>query len=372
MSKTYYKGEMIFLYVKFFDKHNNNAIEVKNPKVRILHCKDDNIYEDLPWSKLFQISNNEYYFNHLIPYDCDCGMYDVIYYGEIDGKVATVIENFHVIEKSEIYSSATKLYGYVNNDFNKIPLSNVDVEIVSTDNSYRTRSYSKENGYWETYLYPGDYYCIFKKEGFKEITTTIQLGNDSNEMQFNNVSLESTQKRSNGNGSCKVSEDFILKNGIPLDGLKVEAFNINNPLIQVAFDYTNNRGVWELFLDPGYYFIKITGKSMDMDFDKSLRLKITDDLEYSIEDIDNNRAQAQDDVLGPGNGSQTYKDKITDKYENPIMDVQVNVLKDNKLIAQTYTDAAGNYELYLDKGIYMLDIYHPSFNEIPQIRIEIK
>ena len=371
MSKLYYKGETIFLYVKFFDINNNPAIEVKDPKVRILHCKDDNIYEDLPWSKLSPISKNEYYFNYLIPFDMDCGMYDVIYYGEVNGQVATIIENFHIIEHSETYSDAIKLHGYIDNNFNHTPLANVSIMLTDMNGIYNTQSYSKENGYWETYIYPGNYICTFKKEGFKDFITNIQLGNENSEMQFNNISLESIKPKSNGSGSCKVSDSFILKNGIPLDGLKVEAFNIINPTISSAMDYTNNRGVWEIFLDPGSYLLKINGNSMDMNFDRSLRLKVNDDLTYDIEDMEGNKAIAQNDILGPGNGSHIYRDKITDKYENPIMDVQVNVLKNNIVIAQTYTDAAGNYELYLDKGEYMLDVYHPSFNEIPLIKINV-
>ena len=371
MANVYYKGEVIFLYTKFFDINNNPAMEVKNPKVRILHCKDDNIYEDLPWSQLSPISNNEYYFNYLIPFDSCSGMYDVIYYGEINGKVATIIENFHIIDKSETYSDAIKLYGYVDNSFNHIPLANVSITLTSTDNIYNTQTYTKENGYWEAYIYPGNYICSFTKEGFKDIITNIQLGNENNEMQFNNISLESNKPKSNGSGSCKISDSFILKNGIPLDGLKVEAFDIINPKQSIAKDYTNNRGVWEIFLDPGNYFIKITGNSMDMDFDRSLRLKVNDDLTYNIEDMEGNKAIAQNDILGPGTGSQVYRDKITDKYDNPIMDVQINVLKNNVVIAQTYTDAAGKYELHLDKGEYMLDIYHPSFNEIPLVKITV-
>lgn len=371
MSKLYYKGETIFLYVKFYNKDNTIAKEIIDPKVRILHEKDGNIYEDLPWSKLTNLIENEYYFNYTIPFEMDCGQYDVIYYGNINGEVASVIESFHVINKSNIYTDAIKLFGYVNNDINQAPLANVNIEIVSNDNSYLTQTYTKENGYWESFIYPGEYICAFKKEGFKDISTNIQLGNDNLEIQFNNISMESINVRTCGNGICKVSESLILKNGIPLDGLKVEAFNIFNPNILCASNVTNNKGLWELFLDPGFYLLKITGLSMNQDFNKSFRLRINDDCKYTIEDIENNVATVQQNALSNGNGSRVYRDVILDKYNNPIIDVQITAYKNGNAIAQCYTDSAGKYELFLDAGEYMIDVYHPSFKDSPEFSITV-
>lgn len=371
MSKLYFKGDIIFLYVRFFDKIGNAATTVIDPKVRILHSKNGDIYEDLPWSELTQLVNNEYYFNFHIPFDLDCGMFDVIYCGEVNGYTASVMETFHVIGKSENYMNAIKLYGYVDNILNQTPLSNVDVQIISNNNVYSTQSYTKENGYWESFLYPGEYVCSFKKNGFKDIDTNIQLGNEENEMQFNNISMESISAKISGNGICKISDSYVLKNGIPLNGLNVNTFNITNPTVICASDITNNEGVWTIYLDPGYYFVKVIGNSMNMDFDKTFRLKINDDLTNDIEDMDSNKANAQEDILSAGNGSQVYKDKITDGFGNPIIDVQINVLQNNIMIAQTYSDAAGNYELFLNPGKYNIDIYHPSFKDIPQFIITI-
>jgi hypothetical protein len=372
MSRLYYKGDIVFLYIKFYDKNGNIAEKVDNPKVRILHSKKGQIYEDLPWTKMNKLmAENEFFVNYSVPFDSECGMFDVVYYGEIDGKVAMIVENFHVIEKSQIFSNAIKLYGYVDDISTQIPLVSTSVEIISMDGLYYTQSYTHENGYWEAYLYPGDYMCSFTKEGYNDQMTNIQLGNDTNEVQFNNISLESKIAKTNGNGICKVSDSCILKNGIPLDGLKIDAYNVIDPTTLVATSITDSRGVWEINLDPGYYFLKMSGTSMDMEFDKTFRLKVNDDLTYDIEDMDNNKAMAQDEILGPGEGSQTYKDFISDKNGNPIIDVQVNAYKNGKLIAQTYTDAAGEYELFLDKGDYTIDIYHPSFKEVPEFKITL-
>jgi hypothetical protein len=89
MSKLYYKGDLVFLYIKFFDINGKPAEKVENPKVRILHSKKDNIYEDLPWTKMNKLtSENEFYVNYSVPFDSECGMFDIIYYGEINGKIA--------------------------------------------------------------------------------------------------------------------------------------------------------------------------------------------------------------------------------------------------------------------------------------------
>lgn len=372
MSKLYYRGDIIFLYVKFYDSNNNVAKNVNNPQVRILHESMGNIYEDLEWTNLKHLNRNEYYLNYKIPEDSKYGLYDIIYYGEIDGKEATIIETFHIINKSEQYKNAIKIYGDINDGRNKIPLSNVNVQIMTSDGLYNTESYTHENGYWESYLYPGEYICKFFKEGYKEIVTNIQLGNESTEIQFNNISMESTIPNINGNGIYEIKDSYILKNGIPLDNLKVDAYNLMEPETICATNITNNKGEWKLFLDTGYYFLKVTGNSMNQNFDKTFRLKVEDDGKYELEDMDNNKAVAKNEsYLSNGNGSQKYTDTIFDKSGNPIIDVQVVMLKNNQPIAETYTNAAGKFEFNLDSGQYCLDIYHPSFKDMPPIKINI-
>ena len=370
MSKLYLKGETIFLYVKFLD-NNNTSINIENPRVRILHTKNDNIYEDLPWSKLLPFSESEYYFNYIIPYDSDCGLYNVIYNGIINGNEASVIEEFHVINKSEVYSNAIKLYGYINSEINQVPLSNVNIEILNTNNMDYIQSCSMDNGYWESYLYPGEYVFSFKKDGFNDVNVNVQIGDENNEIQFNNISMTSKIVKTNGNGICKVTDKYILKNGIPLDGLVITVYSIHNPTKIIATNITNNEGVWEVFLDPGYYLLKVNGKSMNQEFNKTFRLKINDNSAYDMENMDNNKAIAQESILTEGNGSQVYRDSIVDKNGNPVIDVQVNILKNNIPIAQAYTDALGKYEFFLEPGNYTVDIYHPLFKDIPNFEITL-
>lgn len=371
MSKLYNKGDIVFLYVKFVDNNGDPIENVENARVRILHEKNEQIYEDLSWTPMEQLTTTEYYYNYTIPYDSDCGLYDVVYCGDIDKKVASVVESFHVINRSEIYTDSIKLYGYITDSINNLPLSSVSVEIISNDGIYITQSYTKENGYWESFVYPGEYGCTFKKDGFNTIQTSIQVGDENNEIQFNNISLESIEAKLCGSGAYKVNDSYVLKNGIPLDGLIVEAFSVLNPKEVVAKSITNNKGVWTIFLDPGFYFLKVTGKSMDQDFDKTFRLKVDDDGKYNLDDMNDNKAVIMDNYISAGEGTEMYTDSVTDRYGNPITDVQVSAYKSGKLIAQTYTNSKGVYELFLDKGDYMIDIYHPSFKEICEFKITI-
>jgi hypothetical protein len=73
--ELYYPGQVIFLYAKFMDELNSdiNKINIKNPQVRILHQKNNEYIEDLSWSDMNKIINNEYYYNFIIPDDADNG-----------------------------------------------------------------------------------------------------------------------------------------------------------------------------------------------------------------------------------------------------------------------------------------------------------
>lgn len=372
MPKLYYRGEMVFLYVKFYNSDNQPAKLVDNPMVRILHESSGNIYEDLSWEPLINLSNNEYYLNYTIDSSAEYGLYHIVYKGEVEGKEASIIESFHVIAKSEEYKNAIKLYGYINDIKTSIPLDGVSVEISTRDGLYHTTSYTHNNGYWESYIYPGEYICRFYKDGFKEIITNIQVGNENSEIQFNNISMESNVVDQSGNGIYEIKDIYTLKNGIPLDGLEVSVYNLVDPKIICATTLTDSKGEWILHLDSGYYFLKVKGNSMNQDFDKTFRLKIQDDGEYFLEDMDENRAIAEKTSrLTNGDGLISYTDNIVDRNGNPIIDVQVVALQNNSPIAECYTDATGKFEFNLNSGEYYLDIYHPMFNDLPLIKINI-
>ena len=71
----------------------------------------------------------------------------------------------------------------------------------------------------------------------------------------------------------------------------VEAYDIDDIEKLCATCKTNNKGEWKIFLDPGFYILKVKGKSMDVEFDKSFRLRIDDDCEYDLEDMESNKME---------------------------------------------------------------------------------
>lgn len=366
MSKLYYKGETVFLYIKF---ESDNVVD---PKVRILHENMGNIYEDMPWTKMNKIINNEYATKYVIPYNCDNGIYNIFYNGTINGRQSQHVEQFHVTDKSQIYGDAIKLYGRITSSYDDSPLNEVEIQVRSNDNVYYTQSSSLFDGTWETFVYPNNYNIIFKLDGFKDFETNFEIGFDSREVNFGNVVLESNAKKLCGNGICEVTDSYILKNGIPLDGLQVCAMSIENPTDVVAQDITNNRGEWKIFLDPGYYLLRVTGNSMNLEFNKVFRLKVTPELTFELDDMESNVISSQDEYLSNGEGPIDYEDFIYDRQGNPIPDVQVNIYKGVKLIAECYTDIKGRYIFHLDAGKYQVDLYHPQYKELPKFTINLK
>lgn len=368
MSKLYYKGETILLYGKFI----SNGLQIKEAKVRILHEHMDSIYEDLPWTNLDKLTDCEYVSKYTIPYDADNGIYNIFYSGIIGDKSVEYIEQFHVADKSQQFLNAIKVYGYLNSSYDQKLLGDVMIQITSEDGIYYTQTSSLFDGYWETFLYPNKYNIIFKLDNFEDYETNFELGFDSREVNFGNVVLESKEKQICGYGMYEISDSYILKNGIPLDGLLVEAFEITNLKKCIAKDITNNNGEWRIFLDPGFYLLRVTGNSMNMNFDKAFRLKVEHDSKFKLDDMEHNVLIEKQEYLSNGEGSIDYEDYILDKYKRPISDVQVNIFKNNKLLAECYTDDNGRYIFHLDPGKYTVELYHPKYTELPKFSINLK
>lgn len=373
MNKVYKRGEDIFLYVQFKDE-NNNPIDISNAMVRITYEKDNEIKELLPWQDLEQMSNNEYYFNFLIPDDASYTIYQIEYEGQYTEQIgARIVENFYVIPSSDSFDSAIKVYGYVHQLMTGYPLIGVDISIESkNDSSSVSKTYTGEGGIWEVYLYPGEYIFKFNKFGFKEQSMIIQLGSSYNEIQFDNVALESQLDEKKGLGVFKVNDKYTTKEGVPLNNLSIKAFNAYNPTIVFGEDTTNINGEWELFLDPGMYLLKVNGTSLSNDFNQIFRVKVSQNGEFSFENLNENVAVPQIvEDIGRGNGLKEVTDVVTDASGNPIIDVQVSVYNANnnsKIIAQDYTDVGGKWTVFLDPGKYTIVFYHPDFHEFKEER----
>lgn len=371
MSKKYYNGDKVLLYVRFFDNNSNIQSVVEEPRVRILHENKGELYEDLEWTPLKKMGEGEYYNKFTIPFDADNGIYNIIYSGILNGEEVKTIEEFHVVRKSEHYSNAIKVYGYIDESYSNKPLDDVNISISSYDEMYYTESNTSFDGKWETYLYPGEYLINFEKEGYELLSTSFELGTDSKEIQFNNITLKSNKRKLCGEGICEVSDSFCLKNGIPLDGLEVSAYDIEDIDTVCATCKTNNKGEFKIFLDPGFYILKVIGNSMNEDFNKSFRLRIDDDCEYDLEDMENNKIKPPVSYMSNGDGPIDYQDVLLDKMNNPISDAQINIIVGNRIIAECYTDLTGRYIFHLYHGKYTVRVYHPNFTTIPDFTIII-
>lgn len=378
MSSVYHRGEDLFLYVVFKDEKDRVISNIIDPTVTIVYEKN-NVEEVLISEQplnVMSVSNAEYYFNYTLPDDADYSIYQIIYEGKYEDQIAKVIEEFHIIPNSENYDNAIKVYGFVHQ--NDYPLIGVSVE-VSNDIGSKiiSKSYTREDGLWEVYLYPGEYNFTFSKFEFNEQTFRIQLGADYDEIQFDNVIMESEIDAKKGNGVFEISDKYTRKDGTPLNQLRVRAFSAFDLEKTYAECITNDNGEWKLFLDAGVYLLKIDGNSLAQDFDHVFRLKIDQNGKASFESLNQNIATPviiMDDV-GPGDPDAVenieVSDIVTDANGIPIIDVQLCVYdknNHNKLIAQSYTDVSGRWVIYIKPGNYKFEFYHPEFNEFSEDR----
>lgn len=376
MSNLYYRGDNIFLYTQFTDE-NGNICSATSPKVRILHDKSGTVYEDLSWTNMQQMSAYEYFYNFKIPHDSDIGQYQIIYTGVINGNESYVVEVFHVIARSDKYPNAIKLYGYINDIRTVIPLADTTVNIYDMSTGEIVyQSISNLDGYWEAFLYPGEYNFEFIQNGFNTLNISAQIGDEHTEVQFNNVGLENEIASQKGNGMYNVNDRYVTKTGTPLSNLSVNISNVLDPINIIAKDTTDKDGNWQCFLDPGTYIMKISGQTLGKDFNKTFRVKVDNDGKFAFEDLSKNIATVNTmPVISNGNGSITLSDEIKDRNGNPIIDVQINAFKkgvalqDSNILAQTYSNVQGKWSLNLDPGEYVIEYYHPKFKTITENKI---
>lgn len=375
-SSLYYRGDTILLYTKFEDINGKPAEKVLHPTVEVVHEKNGQYVRDLETTDLIRLSNSEYFYSLQISHDADYGFREVIYNGTIDGNLAQVVEDFHVIPNPTFGTNVIKILGLVHQLRTGYPLIGSSVKVTTVDETeVFSETFTKEDGSWECFLYPGEYKFYFYKVGFQPQTIIAQIGNEQTEMKFSNIALESELDKKKGNGVYTITDKYHTKYGVPLNSLKVEAYSIFNMLgDSVAEDITNDDGEWTLYLDPGIYLLKVNGNSLGEEYSYTFRLKIDDVGETQFENLSSNVAVASNEQpVGKGyledENSIIVTDYIKDAQNNPIIDVQVNVFlpKDlDKIIAQDYTNVEGKWEVYLPAGNYVFEYYHPEFNVITE------
>ena len=366
--------------------------------VRILHDMDGEIYEDLEWTPLKKLSTNEFYYNFCIPYTFTPGQYQVIYKStysvkyfstktkqqltddELDKinfnkynktKVAYAKESFYVIVHNDIYENVIKVFGTVNYAKSTIPAEDVRISVYELSNQQQEKkiyqSLTERDGTWEVYVYPGQYRFNFYRRGYLEENIYATISDDAQQQPFENVALTNGDS-SQGTGIFKIFDNYHTKNGQPINGLTVQAFDILNPTVSIATDVTNDKGFWELFLNEGTYLLKVRGYFNNIDFGRTFRLKVLQNGEWHFEGLNITLTDADINNINRGSGQFKIKDVLIDRFNNPIGEIQVNIfpataanLNDESIIAQDYSDGNGEYIVYLDPGTYIFEYYHPNF-----------
>ena len=367
MKKTYYKGENVFLYIKF----PNDAKNISNVKVKIAHDHNGEVITDLNWKPMQQMSLNEYFLNYKIPFDMSTGQYQVVYYGSINKRDAVMMESFHVIDKSFSDKNAIKIFGYINDDYTGEPCEDVQIKITHPETDLIMKSTSNRDGYWETYLYAGEYKFEFKLFEYEQVDIAAQINDDVEELQFNNIQMVNINKIHSNLGSFLVEEQYILKDGTPLQNLNVSIYSFEDPINAMTTVTTDNRGRWDCYLNEGGYLVKVNGKCFNKLIEKVFRLSIDNEGKYEFDDMSENIMLETEMTDNQDTEGKIKKvDYIKDRNGNGIVNVQVNIfpidksLDEDNIIEQAYTDPTGKWCLYLYPGKYKVEYYHPRFKPI--------
>ena len=414
-SDSYYSG-----YNNWYSSFYTHALSDENIKdviieqislsmqYRILHDEDGEIYEDIPWTDMKTLSSDsvsEFHNTFCIPYDFTPGQYQIIYKAVYKVKyynqntkqyytdeelqelnfdrtnkstTAYTIEHFYIAYKSDTYDTVVKVAGNVNYEKTTLPAEDVRVSIFEA-NEYgeETKVYQSltdMEGYWEAYLYPNQYKFVFSHTGYQDNIIYDEIIDDNNDYPFATVSMMDGST-SRGSGVFRVFDVYTTKTGQPLNNLTVKAYSIFDPSTLLGEDVTNDEGMWELYLDDGWYLLRISGTSLGGEFNRVFRMKITHEGKWYFSNATGNMLTDQTSTLNRGNGRVLVKDTIIDKRSNPISEIQVNVfnlnteLLDENIIAQDYSDMNGEYTLFLDPGTYIFEYFHPNYTVITETKI---
>lgn len=357
----YNVGEPIFLFAKFENDISNMSF-VNEPIVQILFIKNEQIIEILN-AKMQTNNFIEYYYNFTLPLNLDFGQYQVVYSGFVNGKEHKIYESFYVLNNS-YDNNPIRVYGYVYDDKTHKELTDVEINIINEFDGVNYYVINNLIGQWECYLYAGDYKFIFKRKGYKTQEIIVKINDVLQNIEFNNVVMEEITNNVLGNGIYEISDQYITKNGQPLENLNINIYNVNDLNNLIVDTKTNDDGKWIAYLDTGLYLLKVFGITSGKEYNKVFRLKVKNDGTFSFEDISKNTSSDSSIFYPNGNGMYKFIDYIYDKKNKPICDVQVNILYNGNIKYQSYTDLAGKFEFNLDIGKYEVEFYHPSFKTI--------
>ena len=363
-----YKGDTKTLYYEF--KKDDNIVNVKNPKVRILHEYKDKVYEDLPWQTMEQFDNG-YIYNFDTNVCENYGKYVIVYQGEYNGEKLNSLDSFNIVPKNIDDNNTVYLYGYVNDINSNRIIKDVKVQIIDLENNnivYQTTT--DEDGKWEAKIFPSDYEFKFALDGYEARSIRAQIGDSKEEIQFNNIGIEKLSDVSLGNGLFKIEDEFTAKNKMGVSGINIVIYDTNDlehPLIETK---TNQKGKWKAFLDNGSYIMQI---QLPSGVKKKFQMNVYNDGSKSIEEIKINNTQITETKVDNGHGTEKLTDFILDAHGNGIKNAIVKAYKYNiekdmyELECQDTTTLEGQFELNLNHGKYKLVVDCDGFVQNNQI-----
>ena len=359
-----YKGDIQSLYCEFVN--DKNVVKVKNPKVRILHEENDNVYEDLPWQNMLPFDEGYVY-----AFDTNickiCGKYVVVFEGEYKDKKLNVIDEFTIIQKNIETENNILLYGFIFDIDTDKQLKNAVITIKNLDNNdivYKV--YSDVDGRWDVKIAPGDYEFEFNLYGYEVKTVRAQIGDAHKELQFNNVSLEGKSGLV-GEGTYYIEDTFVAKNNLGIENIDVYIYDVSdvaNPIIKTK---TNQKGRWKVLLNIGAYIVKII---LPSGLEKKFQLQVYSGGEKKIEEMS---VKSFKNKTMNGIGTQKVTDLILDAHGNGIANANIQALRYNKekdiyeFECEDYTSETGEFNLNLNEGKYKLVISHAKFVTNEQI-----
>jgi len=357
----YNVGEQIFLFAKFENDINNMSF-INEPTVQIFFIKNGKTIEILN-VKMQTINFIEYYYNFTLPLNLDFGQYQIIYNGFVNGKEHKIYETFYVINNS-YNDNPIRIFGYIYDSKNHKELTDVEIQIINEFDN--TNYYIVNNfiGQWECYLHSGDYKFIFKRKGYKTQEVIAKINDVLQNIEFSNVIMEEVTNDILGNGIYEITNQYITKDGQPIEKLNINIYNVNDLNNLLIDTKTDSNGKWVAYLDEGLYLLKVFGIMSGKEYNKIFRLKVRNNGEFYFENISKNISSENSIFYPNGKGLYKFIDYIYDKNNKPICDVQVNILHNNQIQYQSYTDLTGKFEFNLDIGKYKVEFYHPSFKTI--------
>jgi 5-hydroxyisourate hydrolase-like protein (transthyretin family) len=368
MVMDYFKGDKALLYCEF--RVENKIIKVDNPKVRVLHEADEVVYEDLPWKSMNALDEGySYTFDTNI---CDnYGQYVVVYRGMFNGETLNVLDKFNIVVKNIEDINSIYLYGYVNDINNNRLLKGLTVKVVELEsNNVVFSTLTDEDGKWESKLYPGDYEFVFSMNGYESRSVRAQIGDENEEIQFNNIGLEKISDKALGNGLFKIEDEFTSKNDMGIPDVEISIFNIDDIETALIETKTDNHGKWKVFLDEGNYVMKIKTPTGIL---KKFKLNVYNSGEKTIEEIVSKDTKTKTKTVYNGNGENEVVDYILDAHGNGIEGASIiasvyNIEKDiYEYVCEDITDVDGSFKLNLNKGKYKFVINSNGFKTSEQI-----